>query len=56
MKTWTERLPGIIALIESDNGLDKAKAKKELEDIIELADIFRDGYIKIHKMFLEKIK
>jgi len=38
MKTWTERLPGIIAFIESGNGIAKAKAKKELEKMAEEAD------------------
>jgi hypothetical protein len=38
MKTWTERLEGIIAFIESGNGLAKKKAKKELEEMAVLAD------------------
>jgi len=38
MKTWTERLPGIIAFIESGNGIAKAKAKKELERMAITAD------------------
>jgi len=33
MKTWTERLEGIIAFIESGNGIAKAKAKKELKEM-----------------------
>lgn len=39
MKTWTEKLPGIIAYIESGNGIAKAKAKKELEKMAIDADI-----------------
>jgi len=41
MKTWTEKLPGIIAFIESGNGLAKAKAKKELEKMAKEADIIK---------------
>lgn len=40
MKTWTEKLEGIIAFIESGNGLAKIKAKKELEKMAEDADIY----------------
>lgn len=54
MKTWTERLPGIIAFIESGNGLAKLKAKKELEKMAFRADklkiiekeINKSGFIK----------
>lgn len=38
MKTWTERLPEIIAFIESGNGIAKHKAKKELGRMADLAD------------------
>jgi len=38
MKTWTERLPRIIAFIESGNGLAKKKAKEELEKMAIQAD------------------
>lgn len=41
MKTWTERLEGIIAFIENGNGIAKAKAKKELKEMAEEADTYR---------------
>jgi len=42
MKTWAERLDGIIAFIESGNGLAKIKAKKELEEMAVLADFAKN--------------
>lgn len=41
MKTWTEKLEGIIAFIESGNGFAKAKAKKELEEMAKEADDYK---------------
>jgi len=53
MKTWTERLPGIIAFIESGNGLAKAKAKKELEKMAKEADACKVVWKELLKNLLE---
>jgi len=45
MKAWTERLPGILAFIESGNGIAKAKAIKELEKMAVLADKIKNNII-----------
>lgn len=38
MKTYLEKLPELLAFIESGNGIAKQKAKKELEEMAKEAD------------------
>ena len=52
MKTWTERLEGIIAFIESGNGFAKAKAKRELEEMAKEADTYM-AFKKLGKIIYE---
>jgi len=48
MKTWTDRLEGIVAFIESGNRYAKAKAKKELEKMATLADKCKEKIMKLY--------
>lgn len=41
MKTYLEKLPGLLAFIESGNGIAKKKAKKELEEMAKKADAMK---------------
>jgi len=40
MKTYLEKLPGLLAFIESGNGIAKKKARKELEEMAKEADLY----------------
>lgn len=53
MKTWTERLPGILAFIESGNGFAKKKAEKELEEMAAAADTYI-AFKKLGKKIYER--
>jgi len=41
MKTWNERLPGMLAFIEFGNGFAKKKAEEEFDEMSILADEYK---------------